>query len=493
MKHNYCFFTRFAGIFAILMLLTFSLTAQIKEEVTNEKKTTSKPETPKPVLGAHVTFIWQGEGNIKIKINEAEYALQNNIPNTIDLKEKEAHSFAILKPGKTFIYDDYLIFNKGNDTVYVNFDGVGDDRKVIIGKSHPKPDEVNSGETEVNQSVQELAPKAWVNFIWLGEENVKLILNDNPFSLTANKARKIEVAVDESYQLKIETPDSTYSHQKFLFFDKNTDSLFISLKKVYGGGLKIETASDRALFRVKVNTALENAIKMIENNMVKVTGGSFNMGCTKSAESQCTLRGSPLRKKNFHKVFLNDYYISKFEVTQIQWMAVMGNNPSWGEFCLDCPVGNVSYIDVQEFINKLNQKTGKNYRLPTEAEWEYAARGGNTTKIEYIYSGSNNLNEVGWLMLNGIETHSVGTKSPNSLGLFDMSGNVREWCFDWYSDDYYESSPYNNPQGPSFGTSRVTRGGGGALSDLLCAVYSRLRDVPNEKVYHNGFRLALTQ
>lgn len=175
--------------------------------------------------------------------------------------------------------------------------------------------------------------------------------------------------------------------------------------------------------------------------MVAVEGGTFTMGATSE-------QGSDARdnEKPAHKVTLSDYYIGQTEVTQALWEAVMGSNPSYrrGD---NLPVEQVSWDDCQEFIQKLNQLTGKQFRLPTEAEWEYAARGRRKSR-GYKYAGGNDIGLVAWYSGNsGYETHLVATKQANELGIYDMSGNVWEWCNDWYGD--YQSSSRSDPQGPS--------------------------------------------
>ena len=184
-------------------------------------------------------------------------------------------------------------------------------------------------------------------------------------------------------------------------------------------------------------------------DFVKVPGGTFEMG---DVFGEGNVDEIPI-----HKVTLSEFWIGKYEVTQAQWKAVMGSNPSRyvGD---DLPVENMTWEEVQEFIRRLNFLTGMKYRLPTEAEWEYAARSGGKKER---YSGSDNVDEVAWHFLNSGRPgpRPVGTKAPNGLGIHDMSGNVWEWCSDWYGLDYYSKSPSVNPLGPSRGAHRVVRGG----------------------------------
>lgn len=218
------------------------------------------------------------------------------------------------------------------------------------------------------------------------------------------------------------------------------------------------------------------------DEMVYVEGGTFTMGAT---EEQGT---SAPRDNEYptHQVTLSDFYIGKYEVTQEQWEIVMGNNPSWFKGANN-PVENVSWDDCLEFIEKLNQLTGLKFRLPTEAEWEYAARGGNKSK-GYKYSGSNTIGDVAWYYNNSLsETHPVGTKAPNELGLYDMSGNVLEWCSDWYGS--YSSSSQTNPMGPTSGSFRVGRGGSWNDIAQYCRVSLRDYNYPGYRYGNLGFRL----
>ena len=216
--------------------------------------------------------------------------------------------------------------------------------------------------------------------------------------------------------------------------------------------------------------------------MVYVKGGTFTMGATAEQGSDANDDEKPT-----HSVTVSDFYIGKYEVTQAQWRAVMGSNPS--KFTGDNnPVEQVSWKDIQRFIKNLNAKTGKKFRLPTEAEWEYAARGGNQSK-GYKYSGSNNISEVDWYKNNSnINTHPVGQKRPNELGIYDMTGNVLEWCQDWKGD--YSSSSQTNPTGPSRGSIRVLRGGSWLHPAGYCRVTNRGGDNPANRRTFVGFRLA---
>ena len=218
-------------------------------------------------------------------------------------------------------------------------------------------------------------------------------------------------------------------------------------------------------------------------NMVKVEGSTFTMGATPEQGNDAYEYERPA-----HQVTLSDYYIGRYEVTQKEWQAVMGDNPSkfYGD---NLPVDYVSWNDCQDFINKLNQLTGLKFRLPTEAEWEFAARGGKQSK-GYKYSGSDNIGVVAWYTGNsGGKTHQVGTKEPNELGIYDMSGNVWEWCGDWYGS--YSSSAQTNPTGPSSGSGRVLRGGSWFYYARNCRVSYRGSINPSYRDYFIGFRVVL--
>ena len=228
--------------------------------------------------------------------------------------------------------------------------------------------------------------------------------------------------------------------------------------------------------------------------MVAVEGGTFMMGATDEQGDDALSWDNPP-----HRVTLSNYWIGQTEVTQALWQAVMGNNPSDTHINLDYPVINVSWYDCQEFIKKLNHMTGKYFRLPTEAEWEFAARGGNKSQ-GCKYAGSNTIDDVAWYLVNAYKVgknspdfgiHAVGTKAANKLGLYDMSGNVWEWCQDRY-DDAYSSDDQRNPTGPASGTDRVRRGGAWSAHERCCRVSFRSNYNPDDAADRSiGLRLAL--
>ena len=236
-------------------------------------------------------------------------------------------------------------------------------------------------------------------------------------------------------------------------------------------------------FKVEANSC-RFMVNGVSFEMVRVEGGTFRMGATSEQKDEAWDREKPV-----HSVTLSGYYIGKTEVTQVLWEAVMGINPSRfkGDYL---PVENVSWDDCQEFIRKLNSMTGQNFRLPTEAEWEFACRGGNNSR-GYKYSGSNNLGSVAWYDGNsGNKTHPVGTKAPNELGIYDMSGNVWEWCADWYGD--YSSGAQTNPTGPYGGSNRVYRGGSWNYDVGRCRSSNRDFYYPWIRDIILGLRLALS-
>jgi len=251
------------------------------------------------------------------------------------------------------------------------------------------------------------------------------------------------------------------------------------------------TGMDMAEHFYKEMTPVYNGI-----NFVRVKGGTYKMGDERGdLGNEC---------RPVHEVKVADFYIGRTQVTQKQWQDIMGSNPSSFKGDDDCPVETVSWDDVQQYIHKLNAKTGKKFRLPTEAEWEYAARGGHNSPFDggkrdvhigkYQYAGSDNLDEVGWYDKNSKnKTHPVAAKKPNELGLHDMSGNVWEWCSDWYGEKYYneckKQGVVENPMGPETGSLRVLRGGCWNHNAQFCRSAFRGGHAPDSRYYYRGFRL----
>lgn len=264
----------------------------------------------------------------------------------------------------------------------------------------------------------------------------------------------------------------------------------LSLCLFAGNKKEAKAAAEKAAQEQRANAyredqiARKKAILNFKKNMIFVEGGSFTMGCTPEQEPDCFKPEKPA-----HPVFVRSYTICKYCVTQRQWREVMGKNPS-DVRNEDAPVTNISWDDAQKFIVKLNDFMGTTYRLPTEAEWEYAARGGvypGNTK----YAGGNDIDMLGWFKENASELRPNGKLKANEIGLFDMSGNVWEWCSDWYGP--YPSDAETeliNPEGASEGKERVVRGGYYEGPAIFCRVSCRNKSEPTYSSSIIGLRLA---
>ena len=258
-------------------------------------------------------------------------------------------------------------------------------------------------------------------------------------------------------------------------------------------------ADENTVFEANVYDSFQNENRLIINrqtilkrlvdNMVYVEGGTFMMGDSEiKGLFNKLLCLEYLDESPTHQVTLSSFFVGKYEVTQEEWEAVMGSNPSKFKGS-KLPVEQVTWNDCQTFIHKLNQLTGKQFRLPTEAEWEYAARGGSKSR-GYKYAGGNDIGSLAWYKGNsGRKTHEVGQKQPNELGLYDMSGNVWEWCQDRYGE--FSSTSQTNPKGASSGSSRVCRGGSWSCNARDCRVSYRNNDSPGFRLNKLGLRLAL--
>jgi len=222
---------------------------------------------------------------------------------------------------------------------------------------------------------------------------------------------------------------------------------------------------------------------VIGMEFVWVPGGCYEMGCG-SWTSECDNDEKPV-----HTVCVSGFWMGRYEVTQGQWQRLMGDNPSDAKQCRNqCPVERVSWNAAVNFSRRLSQKTGHTFRLPTDAEWEYACRSGGRQEM---YSGGDNVDAVASYAMKsyGSDIYPVGNKHSNGLGIYDMSGNVWEWCQDWYESDYYSRSPKDNPQGPSSGYTRVVRSGSCCAKAIGTRCANRHGVVPEYQDRCGGFRL----
>lgn len=306
-----------------------------------------------------------------------------------------------------------------------------------------------------------------------------------PSSMVGNAPIQTENDVDSPSTLAPQTPESPVPESPNPSSEPKPNGkksrgmwrvilIIVAILVLLGITILINLDSKPSIAEVEVNG--------VKFNMISVDGGTFTMGATSEQGSDYDSDEQPT-----HQVTLSDYYIGETEVTQELWEAVMGNNPSCFTGNSRLPVEEVSWNDCQTFIQELNRLTGKQFRLPTEAEWEFAARGGNYSN-GYKYSGSNRIDDVAWYGGNsGYMTHEVATCTPNELGIYDMSGNVYEWCSDWYGD--YSSSSQTDPSDPADGSCRVYRGGNWGGDATYCRVSNRDFCVPDYQGYSFGFRL----
>jgi formylglycine-generating enzyme required for sulfatase activity len=316
---------------------------------------------------------------------------------------------------------------------------------------------------------------------------------------------KVRIQILDALLDKIDTvhnPQSHVAEETQELSDKNSpneqEQLAVELKELKDTNKRLELELTKQKEKPESATAKDNGdsssklkdikiakytetVKGVSFDMIEVEGGTFLMGSSEDEQDH-------LPDENQHEVTLNSFLIGKTVVTQALWKAVMQNNPS--HFKGDnLPVEQVNWKDCQEFLQKINQLTGKHYCLPTEAQWEFAAIGGNHSH-GYVYAGSNTLNDVAWFVDNSEKcTHMVGLKQPNELEIFDMSGNVSEWCSDWYGN--YPDKMHVDPKGPKSGWYHVIRGGDGISAFQNCRVAFRGYNFPGRYNSFLGLRLAL--
>jgi len=296
-------------------------------------------------------------------------------------------------------------------------------------------------------------------------------------SIKAEARAQRSALVDEDIKAYEEIVNSFYGREM-------SDAAWQSLVRKYPRAAEVDKGDLLLLRQVVVEETTVESMRLrnIVGDFVRVPGGCYLMG-----DNFSDGQGDA---KPVHEVCIDAFSIGKTEVTQAQWRQVMGSNPSHFSGCDSCPVESVSWDDVQEYLLKLNMQTGEHFRLPTEAEWEYAARSGGKQEK---YAGSDSIDAVAWYSGNGVKkTHHVAQKQPNGLGLYDMSGNVSEWVQDWYGSDTYSMSPRKNPKGPPAGSGRVDRGGSWGASAFSARVYFRYDRVTGGRSSVLGFRLALS-
>ena len=301
-------------------------------------------------------------------------------------------------------------------------------------------------------------------------------------------------SVGETKSISLQCNVANYTvdcEEDWMEIQKGADAIIINVHRNFqmnerNGEIKLTQGSV-----IKTLKVSQQACQWYESfEMVDVEGGSFFIGAQKDNSAYQNYDNDAYQiEAPVHQVTISNYCIGMYEVTQAQWMAAMGSNPSIHQGD-QLPVENVSWEQVQEFITLLNQASGLTYRLPTEAEWEFAARGGVKSEGNK-YSGYSVLGACGWYYSNSESaTHEVGTKYPNELGIYDRSGNVREWCNDWF--DYYTSSSATNPQGPTYGNMKLNRGGSWTTPAVNCRNSYRHTDFPTDKAQDLGFRLVLS-
>ena len=307
-----------------------------------------------------------------------------------------------------------------------------------------------------------------------------IVLSETVLSMKPDEIKTLTATVlpdnAENKALAWKSSDSNVAsvNQNGRVVSNGNGTCVITCSATDGSGVKAEC-------QIKVGGSdNEFTVNGVTFKMIAVEGGTFQMGSNDA--------GSDSDEQPVHQVTLSSFSIGETEVTQELWQAVMGSNPSYFKGN-KLPVETVSWNDCQTFITKLNELTGKTFRLPTEAEWEYAARGGNQSK-GYIYSGSITIDDVAWYNSNSSgATHPVAQKVPNELGIYDMSGNVWERCQDWYGN--YSSASQTNPTGPTSGSDRVERGGSWGEDARSCRVANRYDNDPTSTSSSLGFRLAL--
>lgn len=340
-----------------------------------------------------------------------------------------------------------------------------------------------------------------LDVLFATNEDCDLLINEEAKGLLSrNDFRYIKLAPGAyRYKAKSKTTGDELS-ETFTVSETGTNEVFMDLlytvdakteeRAKLKGTVALKTAKTQTAPRQDEKITLTSkeaqaeTLNALLSNTVLMKGGSFVMGNNRA----------PARDETEHPVTLSPFYFSKYEITQHQWETIMGSNPSIANGCPTCPVENVSWEDAMAFIRKLNSMSDQKFRLPTEAEWEYAARFGGRAEVEKAGGQEAYIKKTAWYFSNAeSKVHPVGRKDPNVAGIFDLTGNVSEWCLDWYSVGYYKEN-YNqrNPEGPSLGKERVIRGGNfkDYVGDRFRPSFRNKR-IPTGKSNEVGFRVVI--
>jgi len=433
------------GIVIVLLLATTSIVnAQIEKPKPNVKP--SGGSVPSTSSKAQVELTWLGNSSVNIIIGGSKISLAPNETGTLSVKANENLIAQVEYPTYEVTGTEFIKFEKGKTymDLWVSGQSLYWETETETARKQRLADEAAAAAQEEKDRIARAE-----------QAQRDLIIRQREQAVADSIARDQQARREKEEQERIARQKAIDARNQFI-----RDSLIRDGKLVFA--------------------------REIENQMVSVKGGSFSMGATKEQG-----QADP-DAKSVHTVTVNDFKIGKFEVTQRQWKGIMGTNPSLHKQCDECPVDNVSYYETLEFIKTLNELTGKSYRLPTEAEWEFAARGGTSLPNQTRFAGASNYMEVSWTKENSKGTsHIVGQKKPNALGLYDMSGNVWEWCSDWYELTYYTNGVLTNPPGPSSGSYRVARGGSWFNPLAVSRVSVREGATPSTKSPDGGFRLAM--
>ena len=394
----------------------------------------------------------------------------------------------------------YLNFVNHNPDIYSHYRYIGRPVRPVFGGNFTGPEEQPEDEPEEPEIVLPTVTTNSVTNITTNSATCGGNVTSGNGTVTARGicwSETSEPKINNLYSEESNNGTGTGSFTSALTNLKANTTYYVRAYATNEAGTSYGEVKNFKTLEEEQDTPFENktfTVNGVSFTMIAVEGGTFKMGAQRSDTGGDNYDSEALDSESpVHSVTLSSYYIGETEVTQELWEAVMGSNPSNFKGYPQRPVEYVSWIDCQEFITKLNNLTGKNFRLPTEAEWEYAARGGNKSQ-GYKYSGSNTIDNVAWYPSNSSsQTHDVKTKQANELGIYDMSGNVWEWCQDRYDSNYYSSSPSNNPTGPSSGTYRVFRGGGWYYPAWYCRVSFRSNGSPGTMDGSGGLRLSLSQ